>query len=275
MDDRWCPDHLSVSAVRLYRRCPAWWRRLYVDGIVDPPSPAMAFGKAFAIALEAHHRGEDVETAFARAHAEAGNAMPGAAFGLRLLELYRQRFTFDGQPEQPFSLYLPDRQRLPVPIHGVMDLERADEVVEFKTSKNRWTQARADAEYQSAVYGWAFEQRHGRPPRQVHYLIFSTRSISVQEIITRPAESDFRQFELAAAATWRGIVESDFVGCGRCRLCRPPAATYDWWPATRSPVPDTTVDPLDVDVSDRTELIAAGNHRRSRAGGCGVQPVCR
>jgi hypothetical protein len=228
------PDHLSVSAVQLYRRCPAQWRRRYLDGIENPPSPAMSFGKAFALALEAHHLGADGDVMFARAHAASGIAVPGAEYGLRLLELYRQRFNLDGQPEQPFSLYLPARHRLPVPIQGVMDLERTDEVVEFKTSRNRWSQARADAEYQSAVYGWAFEQRHGRPPGHVRYLVFSTRTIGVQEIMTRPSASDFQQFELAASVVWRGIVGGAFDGCGRCELCRASEAreetTYDWWP---------------------------------------------
>ena len=71
------PDHLSVSSSQLYRRCPAQWKRRYLDGIIDLSSPAMAFGKAFAIALEAHHRGDDGDVAFARAHAASGNAVPG------------------------------------------------------------------------------------------------------------------------------------------------------------------------------------------------------
>lgn len=233
-------DHLSVSAVQLYQRCPQAWRRRYVDGIEEQPSPAMAFGKAFALALEAHHRGEDGDTAFARAHAQMQNAMPGAIFGLRLLELYRQRFNLDGRPEQPFTLYLPDRVRVPVPITGVMDLERDDEVVEFKTSRNAWTQARADAEYQSAVYGWAFTERHGRPPKQVRYLVFSTRTVDVQEILTHPTISDLNLFELAAHSTWQGITGGHFDGCGRCSVCRPEGeretAVYEWWPAARPPV---------------------------------------
>lgn len=235
MNEDQLPDHLSVSAVQLYRRCPAQWKRVYADGIVEPPSPAMAFGKAFAIALEAHHRGDDGDVAFARAHAAAGNAVPGAVFGLGLLALYRQRFNLDGRPEQSFSLSLPDRQ-VPVPIVGVMDLERSDEVIEFKTARNPWSQARADAEYQSAVYGWAFEQRHGRPPEHVRYLVFSTRTGDVQEILTRPTASELRLFELAAIAVWRGITSGAFDGCGRCALCRPTGEGYAWWPTARLPV---------------------------------------
>lgn len=215
------PRHLSVSSVQLYARCPLAWRRRYVDRVAEPPSPPMSFGAAFAKALEALHTGLDADTVFARQHAATGNAYPGAEHGLRLLELYRERFNLDGKAEQKFSLYLPNRQQVPVPILGFMDLERDDEVVEFKTSRNPWTQAKADSEYQSAVYGWAFQQRHRRRPQHVRYIVFSTRTVDVQEILTHPTGTDLRLFELAAIVTWKGIKQRAFDGCGRCDVCRP------------------------------------------------------
>lgn len=181
----------------------------------------MSFGKAFADAMEAHHRGQDADVAFVRSHAQTGNAAPGAEHGLQLLEIYRERFNLTGEPEQKFSLYLPDQKQVPVPILGFIDLERDDEVVEFKTSRNPWSQARADAEYQSAVYGWAFHRRHQRRPKHVRYLVFSTQTVDVQEILTHPTGSDLRLFELAAIVTWKGIKSGQFEGCGKCRVCRP------------------------------------------------------
>lgn len=227
------PRHLSVSAIQAYAKCPLAWKRRYIDGIKDDPTPPMSFGLAFSRALEAHHRGQDADTAFARAHALTGNAYPGAEHGLRLLDLYRKQFNLDGEPEQKFSLYLPDQQQVPVPILGFMDLEREDEVVEFKTSKNVWTQPRADAEYQSAVYGWAFQRRHRRRPTSVRYLIFSTRTVDVQEIHTHPTGTDLRLFELAAIVTWKGIKNGAFEGCGKCSVCRPAGDEYVWRPAAQ------------------------------------------
>jgi hypothetical protein len=222
------PRHLSVSSVQAYARCPLAWRRRYVDKVVVPPTPPMSFGAAFAKAMESQHKGEDADTTFARAHAAAKNAHPGAEHGLRLLELYRERFNFSGVPEQKFSLYLPDRKQVPVPVLGFMDLECDNEVVEFKTSRNPWTQAKADAEYQSAVYGWAFLQRHQRRPHGVRYLIFSTRTVDVQEIVTHPTGSDLKLFELAATVTWKGIVNRQFDGCGKCTVCRPQDDAEGW-----------------------------------------------
>jgi hypothetical protein len=228
------PRHLSVSSVQVYARCPLAWQRRYVEKVVEPPTPPMSFGKAFALSIEAHHRGQDADTAFARAHAEVGNAQPGAEHGLRLLDLYRERFKFSGEPEQRFSLYLPDRIQVPVPVLGFMDLECEREVVEYKTSRNPWTQSKADAEFQSAVYGWAFHQRHRRRAECVRYLVFSTRTIDVQEIVTYPTGNDLRLFELAAIVTWKGIVNGSFDGCGKCSVCRLPAEPEVWRPFSES-----------------------------------------
>ena len=52
------PRHLSVSSVELYARCPAQWKRRYVDRVIDPPNRAMAWGTAFHKALEAVHASE-------------------------------------------------------------------------------------------------------------------------------------------------------------------------------------------------------------------------
>lgn len=214
------PRHLSVSAVQSYARCPACWHRRYVERTPEPATPPMAFGKAFAEALEAHHRGGDAEAVFARAHAVTGVAHPGAEHGLRLLDLYRERYSLVGTPERKFELYLPDRVQVPVPILGFLDLETDREVVEFKTSRNPWSEARAASEYQAAVYAWAFQRANQRRPDGVRYLIFSTRSPDVQEILVHPSGSDVRLFELAAIATWRGIVGGKFEPDRACRTCR-------------------------------------------------------
>jgi hypothetical protein len=192
-----------------------------VDKIRVPPPSELLFGRAFAKALEAHHLGYDAEVAWVQAHAEVGQAYPGAEYGLRLLELYREQFDLTGRPEAPFSLYLPDRDAVPVPILGVMDLLSDDEVVEFKTSKAKWTQQRVDREHQAAVYGWAFHRLKKRRPERVRYLVFNTKEPAIETFDTHPDGMDLRLFEMAAAATWAGIVGERFDGCGKCQTCRP------------------------------------------------------
>jgi len=219
------PAHLSVSSIQTYARCPAQWHRRYVLKIQDPPTAPMAFGKAFATALEALHKHQDAEAAWVQAHAAALPGIhPSAEFGLTLLRLYRERGVIAGVPEQRFRLKLPDRS-LP-PLLGFMDLMTPRGVVEVKTSAARWDQTRCDAELQAAAYAWAFGELNKRPAEHVRYLVFSTRTPSLTEILTYPGANELRLFELAAIAAWDGITGGRFDGCGRCALCKP-AAAYD------------------------------------------------
>ena len=220
------PTHLSVSSVQLYARCPAAWKRRYIDDIHDPPTPPMAFGRAMANALEALHRGEDAEVVFAREHAAAlvVGISPPADYGLRLLRLYRERGVFAGTPERRFELYLPDRVQVPVPIVGFFDLETDRGVVEFKTSRAAWTQGRVANEAQAAVYGWAYQRLHGRRPDGVTYVVMSTRIPMIEVFEAHPSGSDLLLFELQAITVWKGITQGRFDPCGRCEVCQPQQA---------------------------------------------------
>ncbi len=216
------PKHLSVSSVALYARCPAQWRSRYVDKTAELPTPAMTFGAAMARALEALHREQDADLVWVRAHAAVRpNITPGVEHGLRLLNRYRELGPFRGRPEQKFRLHLPNRQLVPVPILGFMDLMTDDEVIEFKTSRATWTQQRVDTEHQAAVYAWAFQQLTKRRPSCVRYVVMSTVRDTLTVLETRPTGDDLWLFEQQAAATWNGIVAGAFDGCGKCRLCRP------------------------------------------------------
>lgn len=212
----WLPKRLSVSAVDLYSKCPAAYERRYVHGVMDPPSGAMAFGRAMAKALEAEHRGEDGDVAWVRAYqAEVlpGSGAPSATHGLRLLAAYRQRGIGQGTPEQRFEFHLPDRDAVPVPILGYMDLMTDTEIYEFKTSRARWDQGRCDASDQATVYAWAYNRLTGRKPQGVRFLILDTRDGSAQpltEFVTYPASGQVRLFELKAAAVWRAVMAGQF-----------------------------------------------------------------
>ena len=210
------PRHLSHSAIECYATCPALYQRRYVHGVVDPPTPAMAFGRCFALALEAEHRGQDGDVTWVRQYAamqQAGELPPGSPsiqHGLGLLALYRQRGVGQGEPERDFLLHLPDRDAVPVPIKGFMDLVTGDEVWEFKTSSAKWDQGRVDASYQASVYRWAFTQLYHRKPRCVRFIVFSTRRVEMHEFCAYPAGPELKLFELRAAATWRGIRDQHF-----------------------------------------------------------------
>lgn len=209
------PRSLSYSQIDLYTRCPAAWERRYVHGVKDVSAP-LTFGSCFAAALEAEHRGADGDVAWVRAYAAeqaAGNLPPGSPtieMGLRLLALYRQRGVLTGQPEHHWSLYLPNRDAVPVPIVGVFDLVEADGVMEAKTGQTKWDQGRCDASLQGQLYAWAYTRTVGRKPQRVRWLCFHTGRGDLQEFESYPAIGEMALIELQAAAVWRGIRDAQF-----------------------------------------------------------------
>lgn len=222
----WTPRHLSVSSVELYARCPAAWRRRYVHGVLDPPTAPLLFGRVFHQALEALHKGEDAEVAFLRAYCAdvqplGLRGVPPLQHGLALLEAYRQRGVEVGEPEVKFQLPFPDASAGLPPLLGYIDLMAETSLWEFKTSSASWDQGRVDTSAQSAVYHWAFTRLRGRRPEAVRFLVFSTRTVSLQEFVTYPSGEEMRLFEVRAAAVWRGILAGQFPPqCKECEACR-------------------------------------------------------
>lgn len=231
------PRHLSVSSVALYVKCPALWKARYVDRLVTPTTAAQATGTAFHKALEAEHRGYDSERAWIAAAniAEAELAASGRsltmskAHGLELLNLYRARGLggAKGEPERKFLLPFPSRS-IPVPLLGYIDLNlpAEREYRDFKTTGGTsWTQAKVDLEPQKEAYGWAYQQINKHRAERALWCVFSTATLTLDVFETLPSPDGFRLFELQAEATWRGINEGRFVGCGECEeLCKPPQA---------------------------------------------------
>lgn len=229
------PQHLSVSSVALYTRCPAQFRRRYVDRLVEPTSPAQATGTAFHKALEAEHLGHDSEQAWivAANGAEAALAASGQtmtmskADGLTLLNRYRDLGLggMHGHPEHKFVLPFPSR-KIPVSLLGFIDLSlpKVREYWDWKTTGGTsWTQAKVDLEPQKEAYGWAYQQLHRHRAERARWIIFNTRTLAIDVYDTLPSPDGFRLFELQAEATWQGIVGQRYEPCGECpELCKPP-----------------------------------------------------
>jgi hypothetical protein len=151
--------HWSATRFMLFDQCPGLFRDRYVDGLALEPTEAMCFGSAVHKGLEAHYNGGDGEQEFRvqwkaytrefRSHA----ALTGSG-----LELLNKVFALDlhGVPEQPFQLET--TMELGADIVGALDLYDAHNnvVYDFKTTRGKWSQARAQAEvWQPLLYTWS------------------------------------------------------------------------------------------------------------------------
>lgn len=123
-------------------------------------------------------------------------------------------------------VYLPDRERVPVPIMGYLDLRCEDEplVIEFKTGRNAthsewgWTDHRVNTSSQPVVYWMAERQLYNRDVT-VRYTVLSWGNdrVSMIEKETHPDMVRVDEFQDQAAAVWQAILNEDFPClCGRC-----------------------------------------------------------
>lgn len=227
------PTHLSVSAVSLYVRCPAQYRRRYVERVRDPSTAAQATGIAFHKALEALHLGRDGELAWIASHDTMAASLEASGqtltmskeHGLKLLGVYRSlhldRAT--GEPERMFKFALP-LSNIPVPLLGYIDLAVPAErqFRDFKTTGGTyWNAAKVALEPQVAVYGWAYQQLYRHRAERALWCVFSTANVILDVYETAPSPDAFRLFCQTAEMTWQGIVDGRYEGCGTCSLCRP------------------------------------------------------
>lgn len=246
------PQHLSVSAVSLYARCPAQWKRRYVDRIIDPSTAAQGTGIAFHKALEALHRGQDGELAWISAadDMETTLAVTGQSLtmpkesGFKLLKLYREHGLDAalGEPERMFKLPIP-LSDIPVPLLGFIDLAVPSErhFRDFKTTGGTyWNATKVALEPQVAVYGWAYQKLYHHRAERALWCVFNTNKITLDVYETVPSADAFRLFVQTAEMTWQGISEGKFDGCGTCDLCKPRAEavigsqpSFAWKGATR------------------------------------------
>lgn len=230
------PRHLSVSSVALYTKCPAQYRQRYVEKLVTPTTAPQATGKAFHAALEAEHRGQDSERAWIAAANDCAAVLAASgqepvmakAHGLDLLNEYRARGLGGkkGEPERKFVLPFPSRS-IPVPLLGYIDLPVPEErhFRDFKTTGTvTWNETKAQLEPQVHAYGWAYQQLYRHRADYALWVIFSVKALSVDPLRVFPSPDGFRLFERQAEATWQGIVDGKYDGCGVCpEVCKPAA----------------------------------------------------
>lgn len=229
----WLPRHISVSAVSLYARCPAQWKRRYVDRVVDPSTAAQGTGIAFHKALEALHRGEDGQMAWinqadamAAVLEQSGQSLTmSKEHGLKLLARYRERGLADamGEPERKFVFPIP-LSKIPVPVLGYIDLTVPSErhFRDFKTTSGTyWNAAKVALEPQVAVYGWAYQKLYHHRADRALWCVFNTATVSLDVYEAVPSPEAFRLFVQTAELVWDGITQGRFDGCGTCSLCKP------------------------------------------------------
>jgi hypothetical protein len=187
--------------------CPGEYKSRYVDGVAFEPTEATAFGTAVHLALEAHYNGNaDHELVFRRSWKEQTQDMPVRrgllGTGLELLDKCIA-LNLKGIPERPFSLDTPE---IGAPTVGAIDLWGEEDAIvyDFKTTRGKWSQARAQSEiWQPSLYTWAFWDETGRWP-SFEYIVMNRVTGQLDRFRRETSEEEWlKQMDFA----WRRMRE--------------------------------------------------------------------
>lgn len=224
-------NHLSYSSISTYTTCGRSWFYRYVQRVLVPTAPALAFGSAFHGAVEEYvslkvfgqqkSLAESWEVNWAEA-CQGEIAWDGelpeqmANEGLKLLTHPDTVKLLDSlvplmveeKPviEKRITLRVPG---VPIPIIGYIDIITGDGVPgDFKTASRAWNQEQAEKETQPLFYlaalnqaGYSLNPEH----RFRHYVFVKTRTPQVQVIESQHSPSQMFWLFKSITEVWQGI----------------------------------------------------------------------
>lgn len=243
-------DHLSYSSLWLYQSCARAWAYKYLLQLPSKSTVPLEVGKVFHAIVEERVRrrisGEphDMLTAFEAAWAQT-LANPAIDWGSELPDehhsmLYRilmkpetqavidtlDPFIVAGRPlvEVPFKLAV---EGVPISIDGRIDMIATMQAIplDFKTSRSKWDQAKADAEVQPDVYVDYLDQV-GLGALNTnrlfgHVVVVKTKDPYVQMIWTQRTPQKVAWMRQAYRDIWQGIESGRFTPNATSWKCTP------------------------------------------------------
>lgn len=224
-------DHLSLSSIQLFERCPEKWRRRYLEREYEPPNGKMILGSAIS-AAEVQSYGQKIEDGegytfeqvsdefdsewnerIEREEVDWGIDNPGELkdSGVAALEAYHRIIVPEVVPvtvEREFSLSWPGMEWS---VLGYIDVEDADgQVRDMKVRGRRLTQKDADNDLQPTLYLAARRAEAAPSPSFVFDTMVRSSRPYAEPVTTLRTEAqlDFmanRIFQTAIEIEWRTL----------------------------------------------------------------------
>jgi RecB family exonuclease len=227
---------ISHSRVQAYQRCPWLYNLVYNQGWRSGPNAAMALGQSLHHTLDAYLSPANAERSIER-----------------LLEFYDQHWVNEGfkSPQETMETYDRGRQMLEhffrldqnrntvveatekefnipldndVAFRGTLDrLDRHPdgtfEIVEYKTQRDRWDQARCDTDSQMTFYALGLARLQGATPKLKYYFLSTGESVE-----TRRTAEQIQQaqdlIQATAAHIRAGVYAPNHGHCPRCEFSK-------------------------------------------------------
>lgn len=250
----WPQDHMSVSSMTGYSRCPYQWYLIHVKNLRRPPGIAAHVGTGLhcgaRMALLAKHRtGIDVSADEVIDASVSGfeerlreddvmlsaeeNASKSIVIGKAVDQVVAvaQAWARDAQPDYMPAAEDAVEKRWMIPIRslgttlvGVTDLEDSqNRIVDWKTgTRNRGGEERYSL--QLTAYAMAYRYEHGEDPAEVRLDWMKTTQTPVRKVLSsQRANSDYRAILARLAAIIKSIRAGQF----------PPCNPGEWWCSSR------------------------------------------
>lgn len=237
-------DHISVSQIRMYLRCPAQYYFHYVENIKVPPSGPLVLGKAVHAGLEYYFWeklffGTEARPALVldvysdafeneRLDVLWGDEEPGKAKdeGAELIKLYLAETAPQLIPlavERKFEVLIAGTVLM-----GFIDLVTADgKIIDHKVVSKTPPENKIQEDIQLTAYAMGYEAIFGDLPAEVQ-LNFMVRS-KVPKLVARSAnrgEGDIRRFVRMAEGVVKAIRAGMYYPNPDNLMCSPKACGY-------------------------------------------------
>lgn len=220
-------EHISVTQINMYLRCPAQYYFRYVEGLKIPPSGALTLGKSVHEAFEYNYSQkidthedlpvEDVKEVFAdvfdKGAAETQfteDEKPGELkdTGVAIVDLYQRTHAPMIQPvavEKEFTIIIPEIAE-DVPLLGYIDLvDDKQQVIDHKVYKKTPTDNHVQTDLQLSAYALAYNYLYGGVPVKLALdCLVKTKQPKIIRMETYRTQTDINRF----INTAHGVVNS-------------------------------------------------------------------
>lgn len=228
-------DHLSYSSISKYLKCGKQWKFRYIDKLQEESSEALLFGSAWHKMIREYLTMNN--PGFLPAWSKSFNQileqeniagdwfMDADILGQRMLTSEKITKTIQGLSINPESLEMEIELHIPgvqVPVVGFIDMIDLDGIpIDIKTSSQKWTQERADADLQATFYLAALEQAGMvQLPAKFRFIVFTkTKHPDVQIIETVRTHADVFALYGLVNEVWQAIQREVFT----------PTDPSNWW----------------------------------------------
>jgi putative RecB family exonuclease len=242
-------NHISVTQLKSYLRCPLIYKFRWVDKIIVPPDSSLTLGKSIHSALEINYsqkvktkkdlsvetitdifsdswEDEVKETVFEKEE-KPGNVKDE---GIKIITQYHRDISPAIQPvtvEREFELSF---ENVDYTLKGFIDLiDEKTVIIDHKTTKRSMQQSAVDADLQLTAYSLAFRTFEGREEQSLRFdVMVRNKTPKIQQISTARSQEDINRFLKTLAYVAKAIQSGIFYPnenyfcsvCGYRDMCK-------------------------------------------------------